>query len=62
MHLYWRIKEELWYLGEVLVFHDPRFTREYKRWFERRGRDLEGGVSPKVSGLIRKTEKNHSLN
>lgn len=40
MHLYWRIKEELLYLGEILVFHDPRFTREYNRWFQRRGRSL----------------------
>jgi len=40
MHLYWRIKEELLYLGEVLVFLDPRFIREYRRWVERnlRGR------------------------
>ncbi len=36
MHLYWRIKEELLYLGEVLVFLDPRFTREYGRWEKKR--------------------------
>ena len=36
MHLYWRIKEELLYLGEVLVFLDPRFVREYSRWVKRR--------------------------
>lgn len=35
MHLYWRIKEELLYLGEVLVFLDPRFAREYTRWVEK---------------------------
>jgi hypothetical protein len=35
MHLYWRIKEELLYLGEVLVFLDPRFTREYRRWAQK---------------------------
>jgi len=35
MHLYWRIKEELSYLGEVLVFIDPRFIREYRRWVEK---------------------------
>ncbi|MBN1103785.1 MAG: hypothetical protein JXL84_10265 [Deltaproteobacteria bacterium] len=35
MHLYWRIKEELLYLGEVLVFLDPRFIREYRRWVEK---------------------------
>ena len=36
MHLYWRIKEELLYLGEVLLFLDPRFVREYRRWVKRR--------------------------
>jgi hypothetical protein len=36
MHLYWRIKEELLYMGEVLVFLDPRFVREYSRWVKRR--------------------------
>jgi hypothetical protein len=35
MHLYWRIKEELSYLGEVLVFVDPRFIREYRRWVKK---------------------------
>ena len=35
MHQYWRIKEELLYLGEVLVFLDPRFLREYRRWVEK---------------------------
>ena len=62
MHLYWRIKEELLYLGEVLVFHDPRFTREYNRWIERRGRNLECGVSAGAIGLVRKSKKKHSLN
>jgi len=32
MHFYWRVKEELLYLGELLVFLDPRFVREYRRW------------------------------
>jgi hypothetical protein len=36
MHLYWRIREELLYLGEALVFLDPRFVREFGRWVERR--------------------------
>ena len=46
MHLYWRIKEELLYLGEVLVFLDPRFTREYGRWEKKRFLGLRNtGVS-----------------
>lgn len=35
MPLYWRIKEELLSLGEVLIFLDPRFAREYRRWVEK---------------------------
>jgi hypothetical protein len=32
MHTYWRINEELKYLGEVLVFHDPSLKRCYEEW------------------------------
>jgi hypothetical protein len=32
---YWRIVEELKYLGEVLVFHDPSFKREYLLWAQK---------------------------
>jgi hypothetical protein len=35
MHFYWRIKEELAYLGEVLIFHDPSLVREYRRWVKK---------------------------
>jgi len=45
MHLYWRIKEELWYLGEDLVFLDPRFIREYRRWAERNLRDRDANFT-----------------
>ena len=40
MHLYWRIKEELRYLGEVLIFHDPSLVREYRRWIKKNSRAL----------------------
>ena len=36
MHFYWRIKEELLYLGEILVFVDPCLIREYRRWVKRK--------------------------
>ena len=32
MHTYWRIIEELKYLGEGLVFHDPSLKRCYEEW------------------------------
>lgn len=40
MILYWRIKEELKYLGEDLVFHDPSLIREYRIWTEKHGMAL----------------------
>ena len=36
MHLYWRIIEELKYLGEVLIFHDPNISREYEIWIRKK--------------------------
>jgi hypothetical protein len=35
MYFYWRIMEELKYLGETLVFHDPSFKREYRLWVQK---------------------------
>lgn len=41
MYFYWRMMEELKYLGEILVFHDPSFKREYRRWI----RKNQGGLA-----------------
>ena len=35
MHLYWRVMEELRYLGEILVFYDPSLRRAYHGWIRR---------------------------
>jgi hypothetical protein len=35
VYFYWRIMEELKYLGEILVFHDPSFKREYRQWIQK---------------------------
>lgn len=32
MHLYWRIIEELKYLGETWVMNDPSLKRRYLEW------------------------------
>ena len=34
MHFYWRVIEELKYLGEFVVFKDPNLLRCYKFWLE----------------------------
>lgn len=35
MHFYWRIIEELKYLGENWMFHDPALTRCYGTWIRK---------------------------
>ncbi len=40
MHLYWRIIEELKYLGEVLVFNDPSLKRCYENWVSKKAEAL----------------------
>lgn len=37
MHFYWKIREELKYLGEELVFQDPGIKRSFKKWCMRHG-------------------------
>jgi len=43
MHFYWRVIEELKYLGETLIFHDPCLLREYNYWI--RKNSIESAVS-----------------
>jgi hypothetical protein len=40
MHSYWRIIEELKYLGEILVFHDPSLKRCYEEWVSKKAEAL----------------------
>ena len=35
MHFYWRVIEELKFLGETWVFSDPNISRCYKTWTEK---------------------------
>ena len=35
MHFYWRIIEELKYLGENVVINDPNLSREYNSWVKK---------------------------
>jgi hypothetical protein len=35
MHFYWRIIEELKYLGENWIFHDPSLNRSYRAWIRK---------------------------
>ncbi len=46
MHFYWRVIEELKFLGETWTFQDPCLKRSYRRWVQRNAdsiaRILEG--------------------
>lgn len=35
MHMYWRVIEELKYLGEIWAINDPAISRRYKLWTQR---------------------------
>jgi len=52
MYFYWRIMEELKYLGEVLVFHDPSFKREFRRWVQRNQAALVLGAVEKKRKIL----------
>jgi hypothetical protein len=56
MHFYWRVKEELRYLGEVLIFRDPTLLREYRRWLRRNRAVL---VYTTSEGMSRTTQPCH---
>ena len=40
MQLYWRVMEELKFLGETLVFRDPVFRRAFAVWCKKNHRAL----------------------
>jgi len=65
MQFYWRIIEELRYLGEVVIFHDPGLVRQYDWWLKKNAaglaiwREIEyTGVDP----ALRKLESLACLN
>ncbi len=35
MHLYWRIIEELKFLGEMWIIKDPSLARRYAQWLQK---------------------------
>lgn len=54
MFLYWRLNEELKYLGEKLVFHDPSLIREYGKWTQKNAGALaclKGQTAPFASSF-----------
>jgi hypothetical protein len=40
MHLYWRIIEELKYLGETWIINDPSLKRRYLEWIRKNSESI----------------------
>ncbi|OPX35521.1 MAG: hypothetical protein B1H12_08805 [Desulfobacteraceae bacterium 4484_190.2] len=51
MHFYWRIIEELKFLGEIVVFKNPNLLRCYKFWLE----EHAGAITLSTTGDITST-------
>ena len=65
MHSYWRINEELKYLGEVLEFHDPSLKRCYEEWVCKKAEALsmlDIDFEKKLSPIFQITKNFHSMN
>jgi len=66
MQFYWRIIEELRYLGEIVIFRDPGLERQYHWWLRKNAaglafsREMEGMAV--ISRGLRDLKKLTSLN
>jgi hypothetical protein len=43
MHLYWRVIEELKYLGETWIIRDPSLLRCYREWLHKNAEAIHSG-------------------
>jgi hypothetical protein len=66
MQLYWRIIEELRYLGETVIFRDPSLKRQYHWWLRKNAAGLalsrENGGEAGNPNLLINLKKFTSLN
>jgi len=49
MHFYWRVIEELKYLGEMWIFHDPTLRRHFNQWLRKKEKVLAMSVAEECS-------------
>lgn len=52
MLFYWRVMEELRYLGETMVFHDPGLKRQYNRWLRKNSLGLALSTTDYTSNVV----------
>ena len=65
MHLYWRIIEELKFLGETWMINDPNLLRCFRLWLEKKADVIALSLEecpPKSSPLFNDKDIKHSLN
>ena len=43
MHLYWRVIEELKYIGEMWTINDPAILRYYELWKKKHSKTINQG-------------------
>ncbi len=65
MHLYWRMIEELKFLGETWMINDPNLLRCYRLWLKKKADVIALSLeecTPKESPLFNYKDIKHSLN
>ena len=64
MHLYWRVIEELKYIGEIWKISDPSILRYYDRWLKKHSESInQNSIKNKNSNpVIEYKGFSHSLN
>ena len=64
MHLYWRIIEELKYLGEMWTINDPAILRYYDLWIKKHSKSINQNFIKTDNSSTLTTYKGipHSLN
>jgi len=62
MHFYWRIIEELKFLGENIVFLDPSLLRSYRHWLDKNAAAISLSMEMNTAPLFRVNDIPQSLN
>jgi hypothetical protein len=52
MHFYWRVIEELKYLGEIWTIKDPSLLRRYEHWMRKHAESIHLHSGQKRAELI----------
>jgi hypothetical protein len=64
MHLYWRVIEELKYIGEIWEINDPAILRYYNLWVKKHSESInqKSSKTKKSNPLMTYRGLSHSLN